>query len=114
VNPRPRWSGRPPRVILTQLVMLLGPREQGWFPITALFRLTQLVLHPRFAGFPGHAHPAAHEPLMTVGPGHMEWAAKTGSGRYRADAVSFPVTGKWQLRVHLRTNDIDSYSAKAD
>jgi hypothetical protein len=34
---------------------------------------------------------------------------ETGSGRYGADAVFFPVTGNWQLRVYLRTNDIDSY-----
>jgi hypothetical protein len=25
----------------------------------------------------------------------------------------FPVTGNWQLRVYLRTDDIDAYSAKA-
>ena len=30
-----------------------------------------------------------------------------------AEGVTFPVAGKWQLRMYLRTSDIDSYSAIA-
>lgn len=32
---------------------------------------------------------------------------------YLASGVEFPVAGEWQLRMYLRTSDIDSYTAKA-
>jgi copper transport protein len=32
---------------------------------------------------------------------------------YLADGVEFPVAGKWQLQMYVRTSDIDSYSASA-
>jgi copper transport protein len=37
---------------------------------------------------------------------------RTSTG-YVADNVTFPVAGKWQLRMYVRTSDIDSYSANA-
>jgi copper transport protein len=36
-----------------------------------------------------------------------------GAHGYRADGVEFPVAGKWQLQMYVRTSDIDSYSANA-
>jgi hypothetical protein len=60
-------------VVLTQLVVLLVPRERGFLPVAALLVLTQLVLHFVFAAF--HAHPAAaaDHPVLTGGIGPMGW-----------------------------------------
>lgn len=62
-------------VALTQLTMLLGPRERGWLPIAATLLLSQLVLHPVLMAFPAHPHSeAAHLRLVAGGAGQMEWA----------------------------------------
>jgi hypothetical protein len=61
-------------VVLTQLVVLLVPRERGFLPVAALLVVSQLALHFVFAAF--HAHPsapgAAH-PLLSGGIGPMGW-----------------------------------------
>jgi hypothetical protein len=61
-------------VVLTQLVVLLVPRERGFLPVAALLVVSQLVLHFVFVAF--HAHPsavgAAH-PLLSGGIGPMGW-----------------------------------------
>jgi hypothetical protein len=60
-------------VVLTQLVVLLAPRERGFLPVAALLVLSQLVLHFVFGAF--HAHPAvaAAHPLLSGGIGPMGW-----------------------------------------
>jgi hypothetical protein len=61
-------------VVLTQLVVLLLPRERGFLPVAALLVVTQLVLHFVFGAF--HAHPsveAAAHPLLSGGIGPMGW-----------------------------------------
>jgi hypothetical protein len=61
-------------IVLTQLVVLLMPRERGFVPVAALLVLSQLVLHFVFGAF--HAHSSALSsvhPLLSGGIGPMGW-----------------------------------------
>jgi hypothetical protein len=61
-------------VVLTQLVVLLVPRERGFLPVATLLVASQLVLHFVFVAF--HAHPSAVGAdglLRSGGIGPMGW-----------------------------------------